>query len=163
VHRAENSDNRDRLQSILDAFREISQEKPVIFPVHPRIQRNLKTFKMDSTLGEQVRMIEPLSYFEMLVLEKNAWKILTDSGGMQKEAYFFEVPCVTLREETEWVETLEGGANILAGAEKERILGAALSSSAIKPSLRSPYGDGHASQRILRMISQLDSKVKKSC
>ena len=100
-------------------------------------------------------MIDPVSYFDMLILEKNASKILTDSGGMQKEAYFFEVPCITLREETEWVETLERGHNILTGTDKNRIIDAAMQSYPGEHASSSSnyYGNGRAAERILHVIS----------
>ena len=155
VHRAENSDENEKLKSIMDAFREISKQRPVIFPVHPRTKKNLETFHIFSSLGNEVRMIDPVSYFDMLILEKNADKILTDSGGMQKEAHFWGVPCVTLREETEWVETLERGHNILTGTDKNRIIESATQSYTDKHDSFSTncYGDGHAAERILQVIS----------
>lgn len=155
VHRAENSDDRQKLKSILDAFSEISKQRPVIFPVHPRTRKNLEAFHLLSSDFGQVQMIEPISYFDMLILEKNANKILTDSGGMQKEAYFWRVPCVTLREETEWVETLERGHNILTGMDKNRIIQSATQSYTDEHDSFSTnyYGDGHAADRILRVIS----------
>lgn len=155
VHRAENSDDKERLKNILAAFDKISEEKPVIFPVHPRTKKNLELFDISPSIYKRVLMTDPVSYFDMLILEKNAKKILTDSGGIQKEAYFFEVPCITFREETEWIETLEGGYNILVGTNKKKICHAALTSQPPNPSSLSPFGDGHASERILSVLSHV--------
>ena len=114
VHRPYNTDVPENMKSILDAFLEINE--PIIFPVHPRT----KQYLINSTLSIQnskLRCISPVGYLDMLVLEQNAKAILTDSGGMQKEAYFFGVPCVTMRTETEWVETVKAGWNVVVGAE----------------------------------------------
>jgi UDP-N-acetylglucosamine 2-epimerase len=157
LHREENSDDKKKLKSILDAFNEISKEKPIIFPVHPRTKKNLSAFHLSTSALNQVRMIDPVSYFDMLILEKNAYRILTDSGGMQKEAYFFGVPCITLREETEWVETLERGNNILTGANKNRIIDAVpQSSSGEHESPHYLYGDGQTAERILNIVSSIE-------
>ncbi|UCC38794.1 MAG: UDP-N-acetyl glucosamine 2-epimerase [Candidatus Aminicenantes bacterium] len=155
VHRAENSDDKKKLKSILDAFTEISIEKPIIFPVHPRTKKNLEAFHLAPSVFNQIQIIEPVSYFDMLILEKYATKILTDSGGMQKEAYFFKVPCVTLRDETEWVETLEKGNNVLTGADKNKIIQAGFQSSTLEHDSFSStfYGDGQAADRILGVTS----------
>jgi len=160
VHRAENADSKDSLQNIIQALREISQ-KPVIFPVHPRTKKNLNAFGIDVSNFKRVMMIDPVSYFDMLILEKNAEIILTDSGGIQKEAYFFQVPCITLRSETEWVETLNKEANILAGADKTTIIQAVANSLSIKGDSFSgnPFGDGQAAERICSIISFLKSTL----
>jgi UDP-N-acetylglucosamine 2-epimerase len=116
IHRPYNSDIPENLQNILSAFAEIGEV--IVFPVHPRTRKKIAEFEHrfqhDLT---NINMIEPVGYLDMLVLEENARLILTDSGGMQKEAYFFSVPCITLRPETEWVETVEAGWNVVAGAD----------------------------------------------
>lgn len=155
VHRAENTDDRVRLNTILESLQEIGAEHPVIFPVHPRTKKTILAYELLPASSTQFKIIDPVSYFDMLILEKNASKILTDSGGMQKEAYFFAVPCVTLRDETEWVETLEEGYNILTGADKERICSAALSPPHFESSPSEPFGDGRSAERILHIISCL--------
>ena len=105
--------------------------------------------------------IDPVSYFDMLLLEKNAEIIMTDSGGIQKEAYFFQVPCITLRSETEWVETLDKGANVLAGADKTKIIQAVTNSLSIKRSFFSsnPFGDGRTAERICNIFSSLKAPL----
>jgi len=122
VHRAENTDDGTRLADIFKALDEIAtSDCPVVLPLHPRTVKYARKHGLEFTNG--VRAIQPVSYLEMVVLESNARLILTDSGGVQKEAYWFKVPCVTLRDETEWVETVESGWNILTGADKDRIIG----------------------------------------
>ncbi|MCL0067049.1 UDP-N-acetylglucosamine 2-epimerase (non-hydrolyzing) [Thermodesulfovibrionales bacterium] len=152
VHRAENTDNKERLTSIVEALIEISKDKPVIWPIHPRTKKQLEkySFKIQNS---KFKIISPLSYFDMLILEKNAYRILTDSGGMQKEAYWFKVSCITLRDETEWVETVEAGWNTLAGYNPERIVQAALEA---RPGVEkvSPYGDGRAAERIVELLGR---------
>ncbi len=122
IHRAENTDNKNRLRNIIEALAEISKEKPVILPVHPRTKKTFLALNISPSSFKQIHMIDPVGYLDILVLEKKAEKILTDSGGIQKEAYWLSVPCITLRDETEWVETVESGWNILAGTRKEKIL-----------------------------------------
>ncbi|MFC1886505.1 non-hydrolyzing UDP-N-acetylglucosamine 2-epimerase, partial [Thermodesulfobacteriota bacterium] len=119
IHRAENTDNIDRLNSIFSALEQIaSNGLPVVVPLHPRTRKILN--HSDITL-KYITIIEPISYIDMLMLEKEASLIFTDSGGVQKEAYWMKVPCITLRDETEWVETIEEGWNIIAGADTEMI------------------------------------------
>jgi len=146
IHRAENTDDPRRLQAILGALETIAESVcPVVLPLHPR------TRKVLDASGWQPRAItvtSPLSYFEMLLLEGRARIILTDSGGVQKEAYFAEVPCVTLRDETEWVETLEHGCNVLAGADADRIVAAARNASHTGP-WTALYGDGNSGEKMV--------------
>ena len=120
IHRAENTDSPARLGRILAALAALAQEHVIVWPVHPRARKCLH----ESAFPSNLRLIEPAAYFDMLVLERNAAVILTDSGGVQKEARWLQVPCVTLRDETEWVETLRDGWNQLAGSDIELILGA---------------------------------------
>jgi UDP-GlcNAc3NAcA epimerase len=148
VHRAENTDNRARLAGIVEAFGLLAE--PIVFPAHPRTRAALAAFGL--SLAPNVQVIEPVSYLDMLLLEKHACLILTDSGGVQKEAYFFSVPCVTLRDETEWVETVETGWNVVVGADPQRIAAAV---QGLRPVARPPlvFGDGRASERIGSLIS----------
>lgn len=126
VHRAENTDNPERLKSIFDSFVELSKKgKKLIISLHPRTEKALIQISANSINHlhrNGLKIIKPISYSDMLILESNAKLIMTDSGGVQKEAYFFKVPCVTLRKETEWVETVESGWNVLGGGEKRQIL-----------------------------------------
>ena len=124
VHRAENTDTCECLRSIVEAFLEIGQKEVIVWPVHPRTRKNLKEFRLDEICKghSSPRMLSPVSYLDMLQLEGSARIILTDSGGVQKESRWFHVPCVTLRRETEWIETVEEGWNRLAGNRKESIV-----------------------------------------
>ena len=119
VHRPYNTDTPENLQAILSAFSEIGEI--IVFPVHPRTRKMMNSLNLNSKT-QNLKLIEPVGYLDMLVLEQNALLILTDSGGMQKEAYFFGVPCVTLRPETEWVETVEAGWNVLVRADRRWIV-----------------------------------------
>ena len=122
VHRAENTDDPVRLRAIVEAL--VSLDDPIVFPIHPRTRKALDRLEFP-TLPSRVKVIEPVGYLDMVHLEQSARTIMTDSGGIQKEAYWLGVPCVTLRDETEWVETVESGWNVLVGADTERIVGAA--------------------------------------
>ncbi len=121
IHRAENTDDPVRLARLVDALGEIARTRPVVFPVHPRTRRRLPALAP----GSGLRLVDPVGYLDMVRLETGAALILTDSGGIQKEAFWLRVPCVTLREETEWVETAQQGWNTLAGSDPAAILRAA--------------------------------------
>jgi UDP-N-acetylglucosamine 2-epimerase len=152
IHRAENTDDHERLMSIFEAFTQIAQDGlPVIIPLHPRTRQCLANSKF-KIQNSKLRLIAPVSYLDMLMLEQNAKTILTDSGGMQKEAYFFGVPCVTLRTETEWVETVEAGWNVIVGADRGKIVEAVRSfkSGTQRPEL---YGNGNASRKIVEILA----------
>jgi UDP-N-acetylglucosamine 2-epimerase len=151
VHRAENTEDAKKLKSIFEALDKISSDGlSIIVPLHPRSQKILPSTGLKI---KNVRIIDPLSYLDMLLLEKHARIIFTDSGGVQKEAYWMKVPCLTLRYETEWVETLQGGCNRLVGWEKESILSGFDDATADKISGFEPhYGDGNASQKIVEIL-----------
>jgi UDP-N-acetylglucosamine 2-epimerase len=154
LHRPYNVDVAENLRAILGALGEL--DLPVIFPVHPRTRQRIAALQGPAAAGKSnVRMIEPVGYLEMLALERHARAILTDSGGMQKEAFFFGVPCVTLRPETEWVETVAAGWNVLAGADPAKLL-AAVSAHAW-PAGPPPqlYGDGNAAARIVEVLASV--------
>ena len=145
VHRPSNTDSREHMAAIIDALGEAG--RPVVFPVHPRTRKYLSEYGLFAEMRENVRIIEPLGYLDMLHLMAHAEKILTDSGGIQKEAYMLGVPCITLRENTEWVETVEAGWNVLVGAGRGRIAEAIRSfSPASWP--KDLFGGGDASLRI---------------
>jgi len=145
LHRPENTDDVKRLRNILDGVSDL--KIPVLFPVHPRTKRVLS--EQDISLNGNIKSVEPQGYLEMLTFEKNARKILTDSGGVQKEAFYLGVPCITLRERTEWVETVEIGANRLVGPIPEEIRTAVLDDYRVEWKGLNPYGDGTAAQKIV--------------
>ena len=152
VHRAENTDDKNRLSQIVQAFNEIAQPAcPLVLPLHPRTVKYIHNYKL--RLSENVKILEPLSYLEMLALEENAKAILTDSGGIQKEAFCLGVPCITLRDETEWLETVQTGCNTLTGSDTQKIIQAVKSLKKINPSdIQKFYGDGKASEKIVEII-----------
>ncbi len=147
VHRASNTDDPAALGRILEALAQL--DEPVVFPMHPRARLALVSADLETAANVQV--IEPVGYLEMLALERTARMVLTDSGGVQKESYLLGVPCVTLREETEWPETLIDGWNVLAGSEPQRILEAARRP---RPEGEPPqlFGDGHAARQMVRLL-----------
>jgi len=153
LHRAENTDGPRRLESILRALDEIGRNTPVILPLHPRTKKMIKAYRFFSKF-KNIGFIEPVSYLDMLQLEKNAEAILTDSGGVQKEAYWLRVPCLTLREETEWVETVEGGWNVLVGMKTRKIVEGIshLEKKKKKFSLKEIFGDGKAGAKVVRNL-----------
>jgi UDP-N-acetylglucosamine 2-epimerase len=150
IHRPYNTDVPERLQNILTAFAEIKE--PVIFPVHPRTGQRISALNVDISESSNVKMIAPVSYLDMLVLEQNARLILTDSGGVQKEAYFMAVPCITLRPETEWVETVEAGWNLLADANPERIAWAVNDHQWPSQPPQLVFGEGNAAEKITEVL-----------
>lgn len=118
LHRAENTDNPELLKSIIEAIDEIAHSNKIIFPIHPRTEKQLKKFKIKIN---NIEVIPPVGYLEMIWLIANSSKVITDSGGLQKEAYFLSKPCITLREETEWNELVDNNFNVLVGSDKEKI------------------------------------------
>lgn len=153
VHRAENTDDPQRLQGILEALTAVaSAQCPLLLPLHPRTRATLKNRGLEPLLerNRAVKIVEPVPFLDMIVLEQQAKLILTDSGGVQKEAYFHRVPCVTLRDETEWVETIEAGWNQLAGADPARINAAV---AAARPGRSiDEYGEGNAAGKVLELL-----------
>ncbi len=145
VHRPGNTDSIDNMRSIIEALGESGI--PVVFPVHPRTQKLLQEYRLLEKMPGNVKLVKPMGYLDMLMLMANARKILTDSGGIQKEAYLLGVPCITLRENTEWMETLEGGWNVLVGGEKGRII-EAIFNLAPMGTQRNVFGNSRASERI---------------
>jgi UDP-N-acetylglucosamine 2-epimerase len=153
VHRAENTDDPARLQGILDAFNQV--DEPLVFPVHPRTRKKLAELAWQP--ASHVILLDPLRYIDMVFLEKNALVILTDSGGMQKEAHWLEVPCVTLREETEWVETLAGNWNQLAGVDPQKIVSSVQLVSQVSRNIRHNTTLTPAAPIIVKLLSNLNS------
>ena len=149
VHRAENTDNPERLRSIMSVFCKLACADGIILPLHPRTRKILGDAIREFPSG--LKIVDPVGYFDMIALEKSARAILTDSGGVQKEAYWLKVPCITLRDETEWLETVDTGWNILTGTDEERILNAVhnLTWPTDNPSV---YGNGHAAEEIIKTV-----------
>jgi len=153
VHRAVNTDDPRRLGTILAALNRVSQTLPVIWPIHPRTRRQMRAFGLVEGPGAGLRLIDPVGYLDMVMLEQQAALIATDSGGVQKEAFFYEVPCVTLREETEWVELVEAGWNrLLAPLDADQLVEAVLAAIGSKGKSIHPYGDGAAAGRIVQLL-----------
>ncbi|HKT61228.1 MAG TPA: UDP-N-acetylglucosamine 2-epimerase (non-hydrolyzing) [Gemmatimonadales bacterium] len=151
VHRAENTNDPVRLEGILRALERL--DAPAVFPAHPRTRRALEALGWQPPREADVRLLEPLGYLEMVELVANARAVLTDSGGLQKEAYFLGRPCVTLRDETEWIETLHGGWNVLAGTATDRIL-EALTRPPYAPDPPQVFGDGCAALKIAELLAR---------
>jgi len=150
VHRPANTDSKTNITNILDAIGNL--QETVIFPVHPRTRNFLGEYGLLDKMPGNVVITEPIGYLDMLHLMHHADMILTDSGGIQKEAYILGVPCTTLRENTEWVETLEGGWNVLVGATKRKIIAAVRRSRLDLQAQRGLFGDGHAAEKIVEHI-----------
>lgn len=153
IHRAGNINNIRNLSAIVDALLDIKEQ--VVFPVHPGTMKHLKEMGLLEKLkkSSNYKVIAPVGYLDFLMLEYNAKKILTDSGGIQKEAYFFKVPCITLRENTEWVETIEDGWNVLVGTDRKLIVQMVREYSPVRPQ-RKVFGDGKASEKIVEKVAQ---------
>lgn len=152
IHRAENTDDYARLTSIFDALHEISQTKQVILPLHPRTKKIIQDLEVNI---EKLTIIDPVGYLNMVWLIDNCSFVMTDSGGLQKEAYFFSKPCITLRDETEWVELVKAGTNVLAGAHKTKIIEAyKLVSNRFEKDIfeHKLYGGGMASEKIIKFL-----------
>jgi UDP-N-acetylglucosamine 2-epimerase len=149
VHRQANTDDPQRLRRIFKGLAML--DAPVILPLHPRTRAALANAGIAHSTN--VRLLDPVGYVEMVALERNARAVLTDSGGVQREAYFLEIPCVTLRQESEWPETMEGGWNVLAGADPVSI-----AEAATRPRPRSrprpQFGDGHAGIKIVEALER---------
>lgn len=148
VHRAENTDDIEKVRTILTAYEEL--DAPVILPAHPRTRKMIEQVNREEGLRNTI-CVEPIGYLEMLYFTKNAVKVVTDSGGLQKEAYILGTPCVTLREQTEWVETLAGNRNMLAHIEKEDIL-RKVRCEEISAEKENHYGEGDAAEKLCAVL-----------
>ncbi len=150
VHRAENTDNEKRITEIFSTLNEIAKETPVILPLHPRTKKILENLKIDTS---NIKIVEPVGYLQMVWLLKNSKLVMTDSGGLQKEAFFFKKPCITLRDETEWVELVENGFNKIVGANKEKIKQAYKEMKEANLDFQIDlYGGGKASEKIVKEL-----------
>lgn len=150
VHRAENTDDPARLRAILDALLAVAKQVPLVFPIHPRTRKAIEQLGRQEHIAAQLRLLPPVGYLDMLNLERHAAVIATDSGGVQKEAYFSGVPCVTLRTETEWVELVECGANTLVSPDDSQAMAQTICKRVgQRVAAGSLYGDGRAGARIV--------------
>jgi UDP-GlcNAc3NAcA epimerase len=154
VHRAENTSHPTRLQAIVDGLETVAQQIPVVWPIHPRTRGVLQNMGLLDMLSPQLRLLDPVGYLEMVQLEKYAAVIATDSGGVQKEAFFYHVPCVTLRDETEWIELVYAGWNRLIPSFAANVLAATiLGAIGTTGQLIRPYGDGCAADRVVTELT----------
>ncbi|KOA21117.1 UDP-2,3-diacetamido-2,3-dideoxy-D-glucuronate 2-epimerase [Clostridium homopropionicum DSM 5847] len=149
IHRAENTNYIDRLENIIGALSE--SNKKIVLPLHPRTKKYISEYGLK--VGENVKIIEPVGYLEMVLLESMSQKIVTDSGGVQKEAFFLGKPCITMRDETEWVETVQNDWNMLTGTNKAKIIDGILNFAPSKEQEKI-FGDGKAASKILEVIGQ---------
>jgi UDP-GlcNAc3NAcA epimerase len=149
IHRAENTDHIDRLNNIVDALNECG--RIVVLPLHPRTRKYMLDYGLE--FNENVKVTDPVGYLEMINLEMNSQKIVTDSGGVQKEAFFMKKPCITMRDETEWVETVENGWNKIVGTDVKKILDGILNFVPLKEQ-KNIFGDGKASSRITKILDR---------
>ncbi len=152
IHRPANADDKETLASIVGALEDCGRK--VVFPVHPRTRKSMEAFGLWAEASQRLMLLPPVDYLDFLGLLMEAAKVVTDSGGVQKEAYFFGVPCVTLRDETEWIETVEDGWNALVGTEREDILHAIEHFNPSGTKSKS-FGDGHAAERIAAIVDKL--------
>lgn len=156
LHRNENTNDSGRLQAILGGLAAIASEFQVVMPLHPRTRKKIESARICANALQGLTLVEPLGYRDMAVIEKHARLIATDSGGVQKEAYFYRVPCVTLRGETEWTESLLGGCNILVfPASANAVVACLRKALASRPWFRNGvYGDGHSATHIASVVSR---------
>jgi UDP-N-acetylglucosamine 2-epimerase len=154
VHRAENTDSIENLKSIISAFNKLAQKgNKIILPLHPRTQKIFANHA-ELALNKEIHLIHPIPYFDMLLLVENASAVLTDSGGLQKEAYLLKTPCITLRKNTEWEETVQSGWNFCAGINEEAIIKKVnyLKKRGAPSAYLSLYGDGKAGEKIANIL-----------
>lgn len=154
LHRAENIDNERTFRSILSAFKVISKNKTIYLPMHPRTKKMAEKFKLTQLIEKYFKIIPPLSYVDSLYYQKNAKLIFTDSGGIQEESSFLQVPCITLRTETERPITIKLGTNTIGGVTKESILHAYENKRLNRGNTQIPFWDGRATARIVKIIKE---------
>ena len=153
LHRAENTDNKENLLNIVNALKEIGKKIQIVLPLHPRTLKKCKNFKIDLS---GINVIKPVGYLEMIWLLKNCSLVMTDSGGLQKESYYFGKPCVTYRNETEWIELVDNNHNKLSGVEKKAIINAALYHNFNTDYSKKFYGNGSTDEIILDNLKNFD-------
>lgn len=155
VHRAENTNSKSRLKIIVDALLEVARDLDVVLPLHPRTRAGLEAVGLLRSLEDAIQLIPPVGYLDILELQRNAALVATDSGGVQKEAFFCGVPCVTLREETEWEELIELGWNVLAPPEEAAVVAETIKSQiGTSGQLAHPYGEGNAANIIAQVLAE---------
>jgi UDP-GlcNAc3NAcA epimerase len=160
IHRAENTDNLEKIRMIVESLQSIANEMPVVLPLHPRTRATLEKHGLLQLTQGALKVIPPVGYIDMVMLEKHSALIATDSGGVQKEAYFFRVPCVTMREETEWVELINLGWNRLAPPVDKDTLVTALKSAIGSQGLPAEiYGDGQTAPKVVQTLRELMSSA----
>jgi UDP-GlcNAc3NAcA epimerase len=152
IHRAENTDSSERLKFIAEALLELANTHEIILPLHPRTRQILDKLGLKKSLNEKLKLLDPVGYLDMLALEQHAQLIITDSGGVQKEAYFNQVPCITLRNETEWVELVASGWNVLCPPDRPFSLCKLLSHTQPMSQEVALYGNGTAAQQIVQIL-----------
>jgi UDP-GlcNAc3NAcA epimerase len=157
MHRAENTSSRDYFIQLLKAFESLV-DSTIVFPIHPRTKKMFKTFGLLDRLLKcsNVKMLLPVGYIDFIALLQNALKVVTDSGGIQKEAYLLKIPCITMRKNTEWVETINGKWNILTGVDSKKIVTAVKSPDPSSKYSKSVFGNGRTSQVIKEFISSIN-------
>ncbi|MCW6112291.1 non-hydrolyzing UDP-N-acetylglucosamine 2-epimerase [Clostridium sporogenes] len=150
IHRAENTNNINRLKNIIEALNKSG--KKIVLPLHPRTKKYIEHYNLQ--FSDNIKLIEPVGYLDMITLEMNSQKIVTDSGGVQKEAFFMKKPCITMRDETEWVETVKNGWNIIVGTDRDKIL---KSIAYFNPKIKQQniFGNGKAGNKILDIINAI--------
>jgi UDP-GlcNAc3NAcA epimerase len=153
-HRQENTDNTERLTGIIGGLNRASDRHPVVLPMHPRLKLTLEKNGLISKLSKEVKVLNPVSYLEMLALLQNANFLMTDSGGLQKEAFFLRIPCVTVRQETEWLETVELGWNRLTEPDEDSIADSVRAAIESTGNEGKPYGEGQTAGRISEILLQ---------
>lgn len=153
IHRAENTNDKERLTNIVEALNE--SEQLIVLPLHPRTRKYIEDYNL--SFKDNVKVIGAVGYLEMIQLEMHAKKIVTDSGGVQKEAFFMKKPCITMRDETEWVETVKSGWNLIVGTNKDKILNAINNFMPIRQQ-ENIFGDGKAGSKILNIINHFNAR-----
>lgn len=160
VHRAENTDNLIRLKNILIAFSNLNYN--IIFPLHPRTLKVINEYSLWDIIGKNVKIIKPCGYIELLTLLENSKYVLTDSGGVQKEAYMLHVPCITLREETEWIETVDSGWNVIINPNYSFDINTVINNNFMNKKYKNIFGDGKAASKICDCVFEsYISRIKK--
>jgi len=154
IHRAENTDDSRRLESVFLGLASAAKDAPVVLPLHPRTEAALTSRGIFTRVAKSIRVIPPLGYLDMMMLEKNARLVVTDSGGVQKEAFFYQVPCITVRSQTEWTELVELGWNQLVPPASSRHIARAVRSALdwTPPSCLNPFGDGTSASQITKAL-----------